>query len=114
MVVNTRALINSIERTSLLISDRLRSPLRVDFGESVIKMSCATSIGKAYDECCCSTTGNLLEMGFNNRFLLDALKNVDTDMVRLELCGPLSPMKVLPLEGEHFLFLVLPMRLRAE
>ena len=114
VVVNTRALINSIERTSLLISDRLRSPLRVDFGESVIKMGCATSIGKAYDECCCSTTGNLLEMGFNNRFLLDALKNVDTDMVRLELCGPLSPMKVLPLEGEHFLFLVLPMRLRAE
>ena len=101
VVVNTRALIHSIERTSLLISDRLRSPLRVDFGESIIKMSC-------------STTGNLLEMGFNNRFLLDALKNVDTDMVRLELCGPLSPMKVLPLEGDHFLFLVLPMRLRAE
>ena len=74
MVVNTRALIHSIERTSLLISDRLRSPLRVDFGESIIKMSCSTSIGKAYDECCCSTTGNLLEMGFNNRFLLDALK----------------------------------------
>ena len=98
VVVNTRALINSIERTSLLISDRLRSPLRVDFGESVIRMSCSTSIGKAYDECCCSTTGKLLEMGFNNRFLLDALKNVDTDMVRLELCGPLSPMKVLPLE----------------
>ena len=96
------------------LEDRLRSPLRVDFGESVIKMSCSTSIGKAYDECCCSTTGNLLEMGFNNRFLLDALKNVDTDMVRLELCGPLSPMKVLPLEGDHFLFLVLPMRLRAE
>ena len=114
VVVNTRALIHSIERTSLLISDRLRSPLRVDFGESIIKMSCSTSIGKAYDECCCSTTGNLLEMGFNNRFLLDALKNVDTDMVRLELCGPLSPMKVLPLEGDHFLFLVLPMRLRAE
>ena len=86
----------------------------MDFGESVIRMSCSTSIGKAYDECCCSTTGKLLEMGFNNRFLLDALKNVDTDMVRLELCGPLSPMKVLPLEGEHFLFLVLPMRLRAE
>ena len=51
---------------------------------------------------------------FEYAFLLDALKNVDTDMVRLELCGPLSPMKVLPLEGEHFLFLVLPMRLRAE
>lgn len=114
VVVNTRALIHSIERTSLLISDRLKSPLRINFGESVIKMSCSTSIGKAYDECCCSTTGNLLEMGFNNRFVLDALKNVDCDMVRLEMSGPLSPMKVLPLEGDHFLFLVLPMRLRTE
>lgn len=114
VVVNTRALISSIERTSLLISDRLRSPLRVDFGEEVIRMSSSTSIGKAYDECCCATTGKTYEMGFNNRFLLDALKNTDCDMVRLELCGPLSPMKVLPLEGDHFLFLVLPMRLRSE
>lgn len=114
VVVNTRALANSIERTSLLISDRLKSPLRVSFTESVIKMSSSTSIGKAYDECCCSTTGNSLEMGFNNRFLLDALRNTDCDMVRLALSGPLSPMKVLPLEGESFLFLVLPMRLRTE
>lgn len=114
ILVNTRALTSSIERTSLLISDRLKSPLRVDFSESVIKMSSSTSIGKAYDECCCSTTGKLLEMGFNNRFLLDALRNVDCDMVRLEMSGPLSPMRVLPLEGEHFLFLVLPMRLKAE
>lgn len=114
VVVNTRALTSSIERTGLLISDRLRSPLRVDFTENLIKMSSSTSLGKAYDECCCSTTGNFLEMGFNNRFLLDALRNVDCDMVRLEMVGPLSPMKVLPLEGDHFLFLVLPMRLKAE
>lgn len=114
VVVNTRALASSIERTSLLISDRLKSPLRIEFTESLIKMSSSTSIGKAYDECCCSTDGNSLEMGFNNRFLLDALKNVDCDMVRLLMNGPLSPMKVLPLEGDHFLFLVLPMRLKAE
>lgn len=114
VVVNTRALANSIERTSLLISDRLKSPLRVTFTDSIIKMSSSTSIGKAYDECCCSTTGNELEMGFNNRFFLDALRNTDCDMVRLELSGALSPMKVLPLEGESFLFLVLPMRLRSE
>ena len=56
--------------------------------------------------------GNGEEMGFNSRFLLDALKNCETDEVRIELGGPLSPMKVLPVTGESFLFLVLPVRLK--
>ena len=112
--IGTRALMSSIERTSLLISDRLKSPLRVEFGENLVKMSCSTTIGKAYDECRCTTEGKTVEMGFNNRYLMDALKNADTDQVRLEIGGPLSPMKVVPPEGDSFLFLVLPMRLKSE
>lgn len=112
--ISTRSMINSIERTSLLISDRLKSPLRIEFGNNLVKMSCSTTIGKAYDECSCVSQGPETEMGFNNRYLMDALRNTDTDMVRLEISGPLSPMKVLPPEGDHFLFLVLPMRLKNE
>ena len=52
-------------------------------------------------------------MGFNSRFLLDALKNAETDEVRIQLNGPVSPMKILPVDGESFLFLVLPVRLKA-
>ena len=51
-------------------------------------------------------------MGFNSRFLLDALKNSETDEIRIELNGALSPMKILPAEGDSFLFLVLPVRLK--
>ena len=112
VTVSTRALISSIERTSLLISDRLKSPLRVVFDDGVIKMSCSTTIGKAYDECQCDTQGPKVEMGFNNRYLMDALKNSEADMVKLQISGPLAPMKVVPLEGEDFLFLVLPMKLK--
>lgn len=114
VAVNTRALVSSIERTSLLISDKLKSPLKVVFSDNLIKMSCSTTIGKAYDECICSVVGESLEMGFNNRYLMEALKHSATDMVKLELGGPLSPMKVVPLEGDSFLFLVLPMRLKTE
>ena len=53
-------------------------------------------------------------MGFNNRYLLDALRNTEGDEVRIELNGPLSPMKILPKEGDSFLFLVLPVRLKNE
>lgn len=112
--VSTRGLISSIERTSLLISDRLKSPLRVVFDENLVRMSCSTTIGKAYDECESQSTGPRVEMGFNNRYLMDALKNSEADMVKMEISGPLSPMKVLPLEGDSFLFLVLPMKLKAE
>ncbi len=112
--VSTRGLISSIERTSLLISDRLKSPLRVVFDDGLVRMSCSTTIGKAYDECACQSQGPQVEMGFNNRYLMDALKNSEADMVKLEISGPLSPMKVLPLEGDSFLFLVLPMKLKTE
>ena len=115
VTVSTRALLGSIERTSLLISDRLKSPVRVLFDQdSIIKMSCSTTMGKAYDECACSFSGKPVEIGFNNRYLIDAMKNIQSYMVRLEIGGPLSPMKVLPVEGDSFLFLVLPMKLRNE
>lgn len=112
--VNKRTFIESIERTSLLISDRLKSPLRIKFENGIIKMSCSTAIGKAYDELSCNITGDGVEMGFNNRYLLDALRAADCDEVRLVINGALSPMKIVPPQGEGFLFLVLPVRLKTE
>lgn len=114
-VVNTRELIEGVERASLLISDRLRSPLRVLFDNGgMIQISCSTPLGKSYDEVACSLNGDNVEMGFNNKYIMDALKAAGSDQVRIELSGPLSPIKVLPLEGEDYLFLVLPVRLKHE
>ena len=112
--VQTRSFIDSVERVSLLITDRLKSPVRCIFDDNEIKISCTTSIGKANDELMALIRGDAVEIGFNNRYLLDALRNTDTDEVRVQLNGPLSPMKVLPKEGDSFLFLVLPVRLKAE
>lgn len=112
--IATRSLIESVERVSLLISDRLRSPLRVLFEKAKISISCSTSIGKSYDELDCGLDGEKVEMGFNNKYLLDALKAAGTDEVRIEISGPLSPIKILPPQGDDFLFLVLPVRLKNE
>ena len=48
----------------------------------------------------------------NNRYLLDALRNARTEQVRMEISGPLSPVKVLPVDGSDFLYLVLPVRFK--
>lgn len=110
--VNARALNDAVERTSLLISDRLRSPIKMAVTEQKIQLNCSTSMGKAHDEVDCEVSGESVSMGFNNKYLLDALKASDCDMVKLEINGALSPMRVIPLEGDSFLFLVLPVRVK--
>ena len=63
----------------------------------------------------CNTTVLIrVEIGFNSKYVLDALHAADTDQVRIELGGAVSPVKVLPINNDSFLFLVLPMRLKNE
>lgn len=111
---DTRALLSSIDRVSLIISDKLKSPLRCVFGSNLLKISTKTAIGDAYDECPLSGNGGGLEIGFNNKYLMDALKAAPADKVRLELTTGVSPCVILPTEGEeNFLYMVLPVRLKA-
>jgi DNA polymerase-3 subunit beta len=110
--VKTRDLIDAVDRASLVINDRLKSPLICEFRDGYINVSCHTPLGSASDRIGATVEGNEEEMGFNSRFMLDALKNSETDEVRIELNGALSPMKILPATGEDFLFLVLPVRLK--
>lgn len=110
--VRTRDLIDAVERASLVINDFVKSPLICRFGDADVQVSCNTTLGSASDVIPAQMDGATEEMGFNSRFMLDALKNTETDEVRMEINGALSPLKVLPLEGDAFLFLVLPVRLK--
>lgn len=112
--VNAKDLIDRVNRVSLLISDRLKSPVRCVFEDGLIKLSCITAVGKAYDEEECIIEGDSIEIGFNNRFLADALKAADCEEVILELNTNTSPMQIKPLNSDEFLFLVLPVRLKNE
>ena len=114
VVGDTRALLSSIDRVSLIISAKLKSPLRCTFDHNLLKISTKTAIGDAYDECPLEGDGGGLEIGFNNKYLMDALKAAPADRVRLELTTGVSPCVILPTEGEeNFLYMVLPVRLKA-
>ena len=114
IVINTRKLINSVERMSLLNNDRIQSPVRCKFSDDEIKLSCASAVGRANDVISVPIIGESVEIGFNNRYLLDALKNTDTDEIKLVLNGALAPMIVKPVKGDCFLSIVVPMRLSNE
>lgn len=109
--VNTREIASSVERMSLLTNEKMQSPVRFIVADEGIKLFCTTVVGKASDCINVPFDGKEVEIGFNNRYLLDAIKNADTDELCLEFNGSLKPLKVLPPEGDSFIFLVVPMRL---
>lgn len=112
MRVNTREMIDAVDRASLVINDRMKSPLICRFKDDSISLSCITALGSANDSIDAKIDGRQEEMGFNSRFLLEALRNTESDEVTIELSGAQSPMKIVPVSGDHFLFLVLPVRLK--
>ena len=112
VTLDTKEFIETIERASLIITERLKNPLRISFTAGKVVVRCQTNLGRVVDEFNAQCEGDDVEIGFNNRYLLDALRNAHTEQVRLEISGPLSPVKVLPAEGSDFLYLVLPVRFK--
>ena len=152
IVAETKALIESIDRVSVVISDKLKSPVRCLFDHDKVMLSAKTGNGEAKDVCRVSVviseklkspvhcifdadrvylsakTGNGeakdicpvegdgqgLEIGFNNRFFMDALRYAPAEKVKMELNTGISPCIMTPVEGEeNFLYMVLPVRLKA-
>ena len=112
--VDTAALQMSIDRASLIINEKLKSPLRCKFDNGSLSITSRTAIGSVFDCCPITGDGKGLEIGFNNRFLLEAIKAAPADRIRMELNTPTSPCLILPKTGEpdSFLYMVLPVRLK--
>ena len=112
--VDSRTLMASLERVSLIISEKLKSPLRCVFGDGELSITTKTAIGDAADQCPIEGSGGGLEIGFNNKYLMDAVKNAPAEKLRMEFTTGVAPCVILPAEGEEkFVYMVLPVRLKA-
>ena len=114
VVAETKALMESIDRVSVVISDKLKSPVRCLFEHDKVLLSAKTGNGEAKDVCRISGDGGGLEIGFNNRYLMEALRFAPAETVRIELNTGISPAILVPVDGtDRFLYMVLPVRLKA-
>lgn len=109
--VETKKLINCLERAGLLITERIKSPVKCRFDNGLLKISCNTSIGKINDEIDIDVSGPMTEIGFNCRYFLEPLKTISDEKVKLLLNGGSVGMKITPVEGNKYIYLVLPVRL---
>ena len=115
LTVDTKTMMESLDRVSVVISEKLKSPVRCKFGMNAVTFSARTANGDAKDICKLEGDGKDLEIGFNNRYLSEALRYAPADTVRLEMTSGISPAIVVPVDDgdESFLYMVLPVRLKA-
>ena len=106
-------LAGSIERVGLIVSEKYKSPVRCIFTTNEVLLRTATTIGAAEDRCQLAGDGRELEIGFNVRYLADALKVIPSEEVCLELTNGLSPIVLTPVdEKQDFAYMVLPVRIK--
>ena len=106
-------LARSIERVGLIVSEKYKSPVRCVFGKNVLQLRTQTTIGAAEDRCQLAGDGKDLEIGFNVRYLADALKVIPSEEVMLELTNNLSPIVLTPAdEKQDFAYMILPVRIK--
>lgn len=112
VVLNSKKFNDCVERASLIITERLRNPLRLGISDNVMSVKCSTELGDVQDRMEIEQKGPSLEIAFNNRYILDALRNAKKDELVFRFSGPLSPCKITPKDDRDFVYLVLPVRYR--
>lgn len=119
VLLNTESLISSLERALLVTDDKnvghTRSTLKCTFVENRLELSSTSVTSSFSDEIPIDMEGDGIEIGFNCRNLLEAVKSCGVENIRISMTSPLMAMTILPaepVEGESFLFLVLPVRMQ--
>ena len=117
--IETEMFIRSLERAFLVSEDKTLGQttnyVKCTFGDEMLKISSFSVNGRVYDEIYVDGLEGDLEIGFNCRYLLEALRACGTEKVHCEMNTPLSCMVIKPVDqsgDENFLYLVLPIRMK--
>ncbi len=112
IVINKRELLDSIERSTILVRESDKRPIIFDIKDSALGLKMNTVMGSMDDKLLMHKEGKDLLIGFNPRFLMDALRAIDDEEVSLYMTTPRSPL-IIRDEGESYLYLILPVNFNA-
>lgn len=112
--VNLSEFLKCIDRASLLSeSDGSKTPVKVNYDNDLISVSCNTERGKMKDSLIVSSQGSEnFSVGYNCKYLMDSLKAADGESVLIQITGDKKPTVIKPVEGDDFVFIVLPVMIR--
>ncbi len=110
--LNARDMLSAIDRASLVINvDQRRFPVTIkNEDQSTISISSQTDLGEVHEEIPVELTGDQVDADYNPKYFIDALRSITEENITIEFSGTFGPCLIKPLEGEKFLYLVLPLR----
>jgi DNA polymerase-3 subunit beta len=112
-VADRAELTAAIRRMAIVASDQTHR-VRMSFAPEKISLAVQTpDLGEAEDELAAEYTGSPLDIGFNAQYVLEVLRYIETDEVRIKLSAPERPAMFQPVgsDDEDYTCLVMPLRL---
>lgn len=114
--IRTSDFTESAARASLLVDEKLKTPLRCKFSGNILNISCTTHYGSVNDNIKIEKDGEDIEIGFNSRYLLDALKVCHDEYINVSMSTPLMSMVITSAskkdDNSSYTYLVTPCRLK--
>ena len=102
-----------VERASIIINyDDPKIPIILNIEENNLNVECISKKGNFDENMVVEHHGDDLKIGIASKLLLDTLKSIDTDEAIFEFNSPQSPCVIKPTEGNGFVYMVLPIRLK--
>jgi DNA polymerase-3 subunit beta len=110
--LNTKELLESVERASLISREDKKYPVKFNLGDEKIMISSYSEIGNVQEEVAANIEGKDLEIGFNPKYFMDALRAVEYDDITLNFTTSYGPCVIESPQEENFIYLILPVRLK--
>jgi DNA polymerase-3 subunit beta len=114
IIVDTKEFLSSLERASLITSEEKKYPVKISIGDEKMIISSSTEIGAVREEIRIDMKGNKIEIGFNPRYIIEALKVIENDKVEINYTSSIGPSTIRPIEGDSFAYMILPVRIKSE
>lgn len=103
----------SLERASLISKDMKKNPVKLQIGDNKLILTSNTELGTSYDEISADIEGADLQIAFNPRYLIDALRSIEDEYINIKFTTSLSPCTILGEEPYNYKYLILPLRLKS-
>jgi DNA polymerase-3 subunit beta len=112
ILIDTKEFIESLERAILLTSDDKRYPVKLNITDDELILHTATDIGISKENIRIENQGANMLVGFNPHYLIDALKVINDEKIKISFNSSIGPCVITPLDHNRYLFLILPVRIR--
>jgi DNA polymerase III subunit beta len=108
--VNTKEMLSSLERASLISMEGKNYPVKFNITDDKMVITSNTEVGAVREELRVKTDGNRMEIGFNPKYFIDALRVIEDEMVDINFASSLGPSTIRPIENDSFAYMIAAVR----